>query len=325
MAKNKRQKNNDAQLTIHYQMTQNEILIGSLHALYASGLLLLAIAVFYKIDLIFSLNTPVINFVDTLTKSILLSVSFIFLLGICAICTGMIILYVRYRHFEIASDEHNIYISKGNAGSKNVTIPRSTLQSVSIKKPLTQHLFQLVTIKLHYVDATNSSELIQTAILIPFIKEQRGKQLTGKVLPSKFMQESLKSLPGEAYFIELIQPSYLLVIVTYLIMFFSPELWFVPIFHALYLIVKRVVKTKRQKYSWTDDVISIRDGVFSPTLHLIKREHITMLQIHQSWIQRKLKLATCQLTTRNKTVQLNHVNEAVVTQLYDWFIQNERI
>lgn len=316
-------RNNDTPLTIHYRMTRMKLFIGSLHSLYSIGLFLLFIGIFYKIDDIFSFNTPIVNLVGILTQSIFSFIIFTLILALITVFIGMIILHIKYRHYEVASDQHYIYISKRSTNEQYLTIPRSALQCITIEKPITQRPFQLVTIKLDYVTTTYTSEAIQTALLIPFIQEQRGKQLIEEIQPDYCIQEPSLSLAGEAYFVELIQPSYLLVIVTFLIMFFWPELWFVPILYALYLIVKRVVKTRQQYYNWSANVIAIRSGAFSPTLHLVKREHITMLQIHQSWIQRKVKLATCQLTIRNNSVQLNHVNESVIEQLYDWFVQQE--
>src|SRR5690625_7416063 len=80
--------------------------------------------------------------------------------------------------------------------------------------------------------------------------------------PYKF-KEDMTTLPEQSYFIELIQPSYILVIGTFLIFFFWPEFWFIPILYALYLILKRVMKTKQQRYIWTEQLVQMQTGTFS--------------------------------------------------------------
>lgn len=312
---------NTTTLTTHYRMTRKDIFIGSLRYLYIVGLFLLFVSSFYKIDQVFSLNTPVLQLMNLVTQSIFSCLIFIFILAVSIICIASLILHIKYRHYEIAADKEYIYIH--NKSGSYFMIPRKALHSILIKKSMTQRPFQLITVKLHYITETHKKNSIQSAILIPFIHKHKGIQLIEEIQPDFFLQESFLTLSGEAYFVELIQPSYVLVILTFFIMFFWPELWFVPILYALYLIIKRIMKTRQQRVNWSNDIITIRSGSFSSTLHIVKREEITMIQIQQSWIQRKLKLATCQLTTQYNTILLNHLNEAIVEQLYNWFIQDD--
>lgn len=308
-------------LTVHYRMTRRDIFIGSLHYLYIVGLFLLFMSIFYKIDKVFSLNTPIIQLIDAVTQSIFYVLIFIFVLAVSVICIGIIILYIKYRNYEIASDEDFIYVQNGD--KMQIMIPQNALQSIAIEKSLKQGPFHFVKIKVHYRAEINNSRAIHTESLLPFIHERDGKQIIEEIQPDFVVDDAFLSLSGEAYFVELIQPSYVLVIVTFFIMFFWPELWFLPILCALYLIVKRIMKTKQQQVSWSNNVIAIRNGAFSSALHTIKREQITLLQIQQSWIQRKLKVATCQLTVENNTLVLIHLNEAIIEQLYNWFIQDD--
>src|SRR5690606_36851908 len=143
----------------------------------------------------------------------------------------------------VSSDHHNIYISKGILNTTNYTIPRNKINGLVIKKTFPRRLFHIVRVELVSLGDSLSEENVDTDTLFPFISEKRLKNLLNEVIPEYRIAENLHSLPKEAYFVNLIQPSYSLVIVTFFVFFFWPEYWFIPLAFFLWLVFYRILKT----------------------------------------------------------------------------------
>jgi len=308
------------EITIHYNMTWKDILTVSITSLYIVVLLSIIMFVYIKLTDIFHINSLVKPFVLIVTHSwIALFITFI-LLSMIVIGVRALFTYVKYSNYQVASDKHYIYITNGTNNKKSMTISKQHIYGIIMQKSFINRLLQIAKVKL--ICNHTKEEHIETQILLPFIHWQRGKQLIKEILPDYNIQTKKESLPNEAYFVELIQPSYLLVIFTFLVMFFWPEYWLVPVLYVLYIIIKRIIKTKQQRYCWTDDVVCMKTGTFSTEEMITKRSHIDAVVIEQSWLERKLGLASIKLllySHQTKEIMLNYINVDVASQFYHWY------
>src|SRR5690625_1319663 len=311
-------------VTIHYKMTWKEIIMIAFTSLYIVAILAMILSAYVKIDNIFSIDSYTNQFVQFMSQSCLVLTFIIAIAIMLSISAGVLFTFFRVGKYQVTSDEDHIYISKGIINTTFFTIPRNKINGVMIEKSMTRRLFRIVTVKLITVNDQLLDNTLETYILFSFIHEKHGKQLIEKILPPYKVNEDMSSLPEQAYFIELIQPSYILVIGTFLIFFFWPEFWFIPILYALYLILKRVMKTKQQRYIWTEQLVQMQTGTFSTKIMLTKRKKIDALVIDQSWMERKLGLASIKITSRANPIQetvMEHVSANDTTEFYHWFQQ----
>lgn len=307
--------------TMHYNMSWKEIIFVSITSLYIVAVFPMIALAFLKLVDILSLEFYTDRVTEILTEPWLLLAIGLGGMTMIAIASSIAFVYFTYGKYQVSSDKAHIYISKGSSNKIHITIPRTSINGILIEKPMTRRLFRIVKIKLIYLHEHTGGE---KHALFPFIQERRGIQLLEDILPEYEVHPPSSSLPNEAYFVALIQPSYLLVIVTFHIMFFSPEYWFIPIVYALFLVVKRIVKTKQQRYGWTDELVSMQTGSFSTEIIMTKREKIDALDIDQSWLQGQLGLASITITSRAKPIQvtvMDHVAEDVATNFYNWYIR----
>ncbi len=231
--------------TFHYEMTWKEIMMVAISSVYMITILPIVLFIDMKITKVFSITSYAYGLIQFMTKSWFMLITLLIAI-ILFVLSKMLLTYLRFGKYQVTSDENYIYITKGLINKTYFTISRNNINGIIIEKPLTRKLAKIVTIKfmtVHRYPLTN--------MLFPFIHEQQAKQLLEEIVPSYKVQENMATLPEQAYFVELILPSYLLIIVTFLIFFFLPEFWFLPILYVLYIIIKRVMKTKQQCYKWT--------------------------------------------------------------------------
>src|SRR5699024_4701565 len=155
---------------------------------------------------------------------------------------------------------------------------------------------------------------VQTCAL-PILEELLPNQQIVQETPNN-------TLSNEAYFAEFIQPNYLLVIITFLFMFFWPEYWFFPVAYAIYIIIKKVLKVRQQQYSLALHSIHVKTESFSSTTCTFKQDAIDTIMFSQTLIQRKLRLVSIIITSKTDpvhTVQLEHVQKDIAFNIYDWY------
>src|SRR5699024_5762423 len=125
---------------------------------------------------------------------------------------------------------------------------------------------------------------------------------------------------NEAYFAEFIQPNYLLVIITFLFMFFWPEYWFNPVAYAIYIIIKKVLNVRQHQYSFASHSIHVKTGSYSSTTWTFKQDAIDTTMFAQTCIKLKSTLDSMMITFNTDleyTVQLEHVQKEIAFNIYD--------
>lgn len=308
--------------TVHYRMSFQEIIIISLSSLYFLAIFPILLSIYFKVDELFSLETFAMKVFDFLAQSWLMIAIVSIIVLFIAVCSGIIITYLRFGNYEVSSDQHLIYISKGVLHKTNYTIPRDKINGLRIEKNFPRRLFNICKIQIISLgDLFDGSEM-ETDTLFPFISEERLTQLLPEIIPEFAIQEEMKSLPKEALFVNLIQPSYTLVIVTFLVFFFWPEYWFIPLALFILIVFVRILKTHQTKYVKTDKFLQFQSGALSTELFITRRDKIDELEIDQSWIEQKLGLASISSTSRAKPIyvsRIEHIHEEAAYEYYHWF------
>src|SRR5699024_1781109 len=287
---------------VHYRMSFQEIILISLSSLYFLAIFPILLSIYSKVDALFSLETLAMRVLDFLTQSwIMIAIVSIIVLFI-ATSSVIVSTYLRFGNYEVSSDQHSIYISKGVLHKTNYTIPRDKINGLKIEKSFPRRLFKICTVQIISLGDLLDEAEMQTDILFPFISEKRLTQLLPEIIPEFTIQEEMEPLPKEALFVNLIQPSYTLVIITFLIFFFWPEYWIIPLALFIFIVLLRILKTHQTKYVKTDRFLQFQTGALSTELFITRRDKIDELEIDQSWIEQKLGLASISSTTRAKPI-----------------------
>lgn len=210
---------------------------------------------------------------------------------------------------------------KGRANKMTKAEQLENVYGIIIEKNLIQRLFGMVRIKLIYMK--DEAELYPD-LLFPTIKETRAKQILQKTVPTFKLQEELHSLPKQALFMNLIQPSYFLVIVTFFVFFFWPEYWLIPFIFFLFTVGIRITKTYQTKYRKTDEMIQFQTGVLSIKTFITTRGKINEFEVYQSWLQKNLGVATIHITIGASTksthlLRMEHLPVETAIKYVDWF------
>lgn len=310
--------------TEHYKMSFKEIVIISVTSLYFLASIPIVLSIYFKIVEFFSLDVYTNQLFLFLKQSFILIGIVIIIAIIVLTLIGIIITYIRYGHYTVSSNYDYIYITRGIFTKTSFSIPKDKVNGISIKKGFIRRMFNIVEVELVIVGDLLDENELKTNILFPFISEHRARHLLPEILPTFNINETMNRLPSEALFLILIRPSYFLVFITVLVLFFWPEYWFIPLALLLLIIGSRVLEYKRTSYNVINNDIQIQTGSFSTTLFITRREKIDQFTIDQSFIQQRLGIASISITTRGQpiyNVQLLNIPTEQASLYCHWYVK----
>lgn len=306
----------------YYKMSKREIVLISFTSLYILAVFPILLSVYFKMDEIFSLQSYTNYMIDLLkNKPIFIALGVISLLFF-GIIAGYFISYIRFGNYTVAADARHIYIQKGVFSKTAYTIDRHKINAVRMEKPFSKRMFNLATFRFVTLGDLLDETKLETDVLFPYINEKRGKKLLQEILPSFPLQSEKKSLPKKALFVKLIQPNYTLIILTFLIFYFWPEMWILPAGSFLYLVIYRTVYFTSVKYIQREHWLEISTGVFTRKTFLTSHEKIDQLSLSQSYLQKKLGLASITITTRGKPIFQMDLQDILISDahhIFHWY------
>lgn len=306
----------------YYKMSKREIVLISFTSLYILAVFPILLSIYFKMDEIFSLQAYT-NYLLHLFQNtpIFIAIGLIGLL-VFGIIAGYFISYIRFGNYTVAADERHIYIQKGVFSKTAYTIDRHKINAVRMEKPFSKRMFNLATFRFVTLGDLLDETKLETDVLFPYINEKRGKKLLEEILPSFPLQSEKKSLPKAALFVKLIQPNYTLIILTFLIFYFWPEMWMLPAGSFIYLVIYRTVYFTSVKYIQREHWLEISTGVFTRKTFLTSHEKIDQLRMSQSYLQKKLGLASITITTRGKPIFQIDLQDILISDaqyIFHWY------
>lgn len=312
---------------IRYEMSFMEIFLFSITSLYFLAFIPIFFSLYTRVDNLINLDTVTVSLYETFKTSLLLVAILIFLAFFISFTIGLIVTFLRYGNYTVSTDAKRIYIKRGVLSTSHFTIPKEKVNGVLIKKSFFRRLFGICEVQLVTLGDVFEEEDSTTDILFPFINKQRATKLISEILPDYKLETRMNRLPAQALFLTLISPSYLLVIITVLIFYFWPEFWFVPIIYLMFLVIQRIVKHYNSKYFYDEGFIQIQTGSFSNELFITKRLSIDEISFRQSWLEKKLNVASLTTFTRAKPLHLgiiNHLPKKVSEHIYKWYVKTAK-
>jgi len=307
---------------VHYNESWKNITLLFMTSLYISLLLILLLLIYVKLNQIFLFETYTTTQLYTISWSSIIIGTVTFFFIVCMI--SALYHYFTCRTYKITADDTYIYLKKDGISPIHMPIHKSEIKGMLVEIPWFKKPFRLAQAKLIYKNSVEKDPSKKTDILFPFISIHNVYEKIEELLPNQqvTLEAPKKTSTNEAYFAEFIQPHYLLVMITFLFMFFWPEYWFIPVIYALYIIIKKALKVRQQQYFLASNFIHVKRGGFSSTTWTLKQDAIDTITFDQTWIQHKLGLVSIIITSKTYpvyTIQLEHVHETIALDIFDWY------
>lgn len=310
-----------ASLMKHYEMTIRAIVKASFTSFYFLALIPVLLTIYIKLDQLFSIEDYTESTLSSLNLSWIMITVMIALTLILSAGVGVLFVYFKYGNFRVSSDHERIFINKGVFSQTDFSIPKNKVNAIKFNKSFIRRWFKMVEVELVSAGGFGEEEL-QTNILFPFISERRAKCLVPEVLPAFQVEENMTKLPRPAFFVNLFRPSYFWIIVTAVIFYFWPERWYIPIGLLILIIVSRIIEFQHSSYALNDAFIQLQSGSISTEFFLTTRKKVDELEITESWVQRKLGLATLKISTRSKPILVSTIDDIpkeMAVHYYNWY------
>lgn len=315
---------------IHFQPTRRDLLKASMTSFSFLLLVPLLASLYYNVSEFIGLeerldgigaNLLSSPWIIALTVGLIILASFVF--GICHS-------FIKYGKYEISSDSQRVYIQKGVLSEASFSIAKERVQAIEITQSLTKRILGLAEVKLISAGSLSMGpEELSISSLYPFLPKKRAYALVSELLPGYRIQEDMKRLPRRALWIRMLVPSWLWLIVTAVLVYFRPEFlgiestwWIASSILLAFVFISRVLDFLHTRYCLNDELIQLKNGGFTSTLFVTKREKIVEVEIKQNRIQRQLGLSSLQAVTRARPIHtsyLKDVPDSLAGNFHHWY------
>lgn len=304
----------------HYLISVKEIVLISFTSFYFLAIIPILLTIYNRLEDAFDdVEKYAQSFYDTISQSWLFIAGLIVFVIIISIIIGLVITYLRFGKYRVASDAKQIYISKGVINTTNYTIPREKIKGIIIQKNFTRRFFGIYKVKLVSLGDLVEEMQLETDVLFPFILKHRMEALLPEIIPEYPVEKDVERLPKQGILANLLIPSYFFFIVTFGVLYFWPRLWYIPLALLVFIIISRILEVKQARYMSNERFIQFQTGAFSLDEFVTKRSLVDELEINQSWVQRRLKLANLSITLREKPIHVAtmiHLPESIARKYY---------
>ncbi|MFK3937342.1 PH domain-containing protein [Alkalihalobacillus sp. NPDC078783] len=310
--------------SLHYKVTKKELIKASFTSFSIVALIPILMTIFFNIDEVFSLDGHVDTVMSFLWDHwIWLTIAIIGLLIISCLF-GVATIFLQFGRFEVRSDEKRIYIKKGIIQEKENSILKSKVQGVVVSKSLIRRWFGMAKVKLICAGGEGGLDDSDSAVIFPFISVKRIPELLPQIIPGFVYHQPERKLPRRALWVKLIRPSYFWIIGTVVVFIFWSHLWYLSPILLVLIILNRLMDYRFTRYEMTESITQYElGGVFNEltTTGMNKVEEVT---IARSWLQRRFGLASIQVATRGKPVQIIIINDIPESEAYDYYMWYEQ-
>ncbi|RDY71122.1 hypothetical protein DXT76_09150 [Halobacillus trueperi] len=312
--------------TVHFTPTKKEIMKAAFASLSFLAFLPILGSLLSKLD-DFHFEKQVDGFLSFLFGSTTMLVTTTILFVLLSGGFGIVRTVVKYGKYEIASDKETIFITKGMVDENYISISKDKVQAILIEQSFMKRMMGLATVKL--VCAGGNGEESEVSALYPFLPVRRACSLIEELLPDYQLSKQMERLPREAFWIQMLKPSWLWMISTGALFYLKPEpfglssaWWIFSVILLVLIMASRALNFYHSNYVIHDHYIQFRTGGFTTSLFLSKRSRIIELEASQTLFQKLLGLAS--INTVNQANPVRHTSMADVPAhwaetAYQWY------
>jgi len=310
----------------HYEVETKEILIASLTSLSLLFFIFLLHSIYSELSQYFAIDVYVDKVLEYFQSSTIMLIIGILLLTLLSLGYGFLKTYIQYGGFKITSDPHRIYVEKGLADKTYFSIPKNKVQALSINSGFIHKILDIATVKLISSTDTEDEEIQASNILFPFIKRNKAHSLIPEVLPSFKVVTNLTTIPRISILVKILRTVYAWFLLPVLIYYFFPSSWYVAILVAGMVFSSQIFNGFFSGYNLDGSFLQFKKGAIITRTFIMKHDKIERLQLSETFIQRKLGLASLKITIRSmptKEIVMHDVPVKVAYLCQSWFIEKK--
>jgi len=315
---------------IHFKPSKSDILKASFTSLSFLFIIPLIASLFFKLNQVFNIEDKAGGFL----QEILRSWWFILIVGvvlfIASITFGIVRAFLKYGKYEISSDSLSVYIKKGVLDESVFTIKKDRVQAIEITQSPMKRILGLAEIKLISVGGIGELSL-DTNSLYPFLPVKRAYEMIHELLPSYEVTETMNKLPNKSFWVRLLKPSWLWIIVTVGLVYFKPVIfntekaWWILSAGLLFLIASsRVLDYINTRYVLNGKFIQFKTGILETSTFISKRDKIVEISVSRNKLQQILGLASIETINQAKPVHhasISDIPHEMAVEFYSWYYQ----
>ncbi|EIM06003.1 membrane-flanked domain-containing protein [Planococcus antarcticus DSM 14505] len=320
---------------IHFQPTRRDLLKASMTSFSFLLLVPLLASLYYNVSEFVSLEERL----DGIGASLLASPWMIAIVAILIILAsflfGILHSFIKYGKYEISSDSQRVYIKKGVLSHASFSIAKERVQAIEITQSFTKRILGLAEVKLISAGSLSlGSEELNISSLYPFLPKKKAYAIVSELLPGYRIQEDMQRLPRRALWVRMLKPSWLWLIATALLFYFQPKFlgidntwWIASSVLLLLILASRILDFLHTRYCLHDELIQLKNGGFTSTLFVTKREKIIEVEIKQNRIQRAFGLSSLQTVTRARPIHtsyLEDIPDSLASTFRHWYRERSK-
>ncbi|MGG1290748.1 PH domain-containing protein [Bacillus smithii] len=308
----------------HYEMTSKEIFVASVTSLHLLIFISLLYTFYSNLHDFLSIDPYIEAVLSFFQKSWLLTAVGILALLVFSMAYGWGRTFIRYRNFEVTSDHQRIFIKKGLFHQTEFSIPKEKVEAIILNTKFLQKILGIVEVRIVSTAEEDDEEMKTANILFPFIHKNKALLLISEILPTFKVETDMVNLPRSAIFVKLVRTSYIW-IAAGAIFYFWPRLWYVPLAFLVLTHTSQLLSGLSNGYKLSGPFIQLQSGSFSTKLFITTRMKIEELKVTESVLQRKFGLASLEIFTRSKSVQVSKISDIpkdVAISCYQWYGKN---
>src|SRR5699024_9597340 len=237
----------DPDRVIHFQPTTRDTLKASFTSLSFLVLIPLIGSLYYSLDEFFHIKGVAKDFFEWTIGSWWVITMIASALLLASIAFGIIRTFLKYGKYEISSDTHYIYITKGMIDETTFSISKEKVQAIEIEQSIMKRLLGLTGVKLRSAGGLSLGEdTDEINTLYPFLPIDQAYEIIAEILPSYTISQEMMELPKRSFCVRIFSPSWFWIITTVALFYFKPTIlnieqaWlFISITLLLFILIGR--------------------------------------------------------------------------------------
>ncbi|GIN12665.1 hypothetical protein J26TS2_25320 [Shouchella clausii] len=318
----------DQERTIHFQPTKRDILKASVTSLSFLVLIPIIGSFYFKINDLFHVEDTAEGLINKLANSWWIVAVIVIVLIVASTIFGLIRTYLKYGKYEIASDANHIYIKRGVIDETAFSISKDKVQAIEMEQSMIKRLLGLAEVKLTSAGGLRSGEdALEKNTLYPFLPVNKAYEMISDMLPSYTITTEMTRLPTKSLWVRILRPSWFWFLATGALFYFKPAIfniepsWIIVSATLLvYLLIARLFDFFHTRYAINDQFIQLKKGAFTTSLFVSKREKVIKAKITRNIIQKRLGLASIEITNRGNPVRHSGMDDVPI-ELAHSFLQ----
>lgn len=313
---------------VHFTPTRKDTIKASFTSFSFLIILVIGVSLFSKINRFFDAEERVEGWLASILTSGWVIAGIAIVLILVSVGIGMLVTFVRYGKYEIASDENRIYIAKGVLDETAFSTLKSRVQAVEITQSFMKRVLGLAEVKLISAGDLGDDE-DEVSTLYPFLPVKRAYSIISELLPGYEISLTTTKLPKKALWARLIKPYWFWLIATVFLTYFRPEIFrlhygwlLVSVVFLILLAVGRILNYFNTNYALTDQFIQLSEGTFGKTTLLTSRHKVIEVSVKRTKIQQWMGLATIGIINRAKPVRHDSLADVPIMEakrFYAWY------